>query len=230
MKRTTLNRWHLGLLTAVGLTLISCSTSRSAASAPKTLFNGKDLTGWKAMFDDASVKPESVWWVQDGVLVCKGEPLGCLVTTENYINYKLEVEYRWAPGKKPGNSGIFGRGNGPARGLPRCLETQLHPDSAGDVLGLQGMKVTGDSARVKLIPKHAVAGDINLVGRLVGAERPHGEWNKVEILAQGDRVTVWFNGTKVNEAHGAEVIPGPVGLQSEGGEIHFRNVRITPME
>ncbi len=182
------------------------------------------------MFDDPSVKPESVWWVQDGVLVCKGEPLGCLVTTENYINYKLEVEYRWAPGKKPGNSGIFGRVNGPARGLPRCLETQLHPDNAGDVLGLQGMKVTGDPARVKLISKHAVAGDINLVGRIVGAERPHGEWNKVEILVQGDRVTVWFNGTKVNEAYGAEVIPGPVGLQSEGGEIHFRNVRITPME
>ncbi len=30
------------------------------------------------------------------------------------------------------------------------------------------------------------------------------------------------------QAHGLDVIAGPIGLQSEGGEIHFRNIRLSP--
>jgi len=51
----------------------------------------------------------------------------------------------------------------------------------------------------------------------------------VEILAQGPKYTVWINGRKVNEAEGVDVVAGPVGLQSEGGEIHFRRVTLTPL-
>jgi hypothetical protein len=40
---------------------------------------------------------------------------------------------------------------------------------------------------------------------------------------------VFVNGTKVNEATGATVLPGRIGLQSEGGEIHFRRVELTPL-
>lgn len=179
------------------------------------------------MLDDPSVRPEAVWSVQDGILICKGEPLGCLASAESYSHYRLEVEYRWAPGQTPGNSGIFGRINGRTRALPRCLEVQLKHESAGDVLGLQGMKVDGEPARFKFIANHEVAGDICAVARSAGAEAPAGQWNRVEILVRGDLVKVWFNGKKVNEAYGAEILAGPIGLQSEGGEIHFRNIRMT---
>ena len=39
--------------------------------------------------------------------------------------------------------------------------------------------------------------------------------------------TLKINGELVNKAHGLDVIAGPIGLQSEGGEIHFRNIRIS---
>jgi hypothetical protein len=37
------------------------------------------------------------------------------------------------------------------------------------------------------------------------------------------------NGKKVNEARAATVLPGRIGLQSEGGEIHFRRVELVPL-
>jgi hypothetical protein len=61
---------------------------------------------------------------------------------------------------------------------------------------------------------------------MCGDEKPAGEWNHVLIEVNGPNATVWMNGTKVNEATGIEVIAGPVGLQSEGGQIEFRAVRI----
>jgi hypothetical protein len=51
----------------------------------------------------------------------------------------------------------------------------------------------------------------------------------MEVTVSGPTITVRLNSQKVNEATGAEVAAGPVGLQSEGGEIHFRNVRLTPL-
>jgi hypothetical protein len=227
MKKLLVNRWYPALLAAAGLVFVSCSSTPTAGKTETTtLFNGRDLTGWKSMTDDPNVKPEAIWSVKDGILICRGEPLGCLASAESYTNYRLEVEYRWAPGSNPGNSGIFGRINGKPRALPRCLEVQLKHGSAGDVLGLQGMKVDGEAKRFKFIANHEVAGDVCAVGRIKGAEELAGQWNKVEILVRGDEVKVWFNGTKVNEANGAEIVPGPVALQSEGGEVHFRNVRI----
>jgi hypothetical protein len=231
MKKLLVNRWCPALWAIAGIVLASCSSAPpEGKSASVALFNGRDLTGWKSMTEDPKVKPESIWSVKDGILICRGEPLGCLATEASYTNYRLEVEYRWAPGGTPGNSGLFGRINGQPRALPRCLEVQLKHGNAGDVLGLQGMKVSGPADRFKFIAKHEVAGDICVVGRIKGAEEPAGQWNKVEVLVRADKARVWFNGKKVNEASGVEITAGPVALQSEGGEIHFRNVRITRLK
>jgi hypothetical protein len=51
----------------------------------------------------------------------------------------------------------------------------------------------------------------------------------VKVVVQGNDVRVWFNGRQINEATGAPILAGPVGLQSEGGEVQFRNVRLTPL-
>jgi len=74
-----------------------------------------------------------------------------------------------------------------------------------------------------------------MLGDMVGftkaeaAEKPEGEWNVYEITADGPRIVVLVNGKPVNEAKGALVLPGRIGLQSEGGEIHFRRVELTPI-
>lgn len=210
------------------LALTACnSLEKSPANVPKELFNGRDLKGWTHVLEDPNVPREAVWSVHDGILICKGTPLGVLSTKRAFKNFRLALEYRWAPGTPPGNSGILTRINGPTRALPRCAEVQLMHGNAGDVLGLQGMKVAAGQPRFLEIKNHDVAGDITGVSKAIGAERPAGEWNRVEVLAEGGSYTVWFNGQQVNQANGVEVVAGPLGLQSEGGEIHFRRVALT---
>jgi hypothetical protein len=219
----------LGIVVTL-VTLTACNSTRpSSFTRSVELFNGKDLSGWTHVLAVPNVPRETVWSVRDGILVCKGAPLGVLQTERAFTNFRLVVEYRWAPGLKPGNNGILTRINGPARPVPRCAEVQLQHGNAGDVLGLQGMLVASGQPRYFEVTNHAVAGDIRGVKKTADATRPTGEWNRVEVLAKGDAYTVWMNGTEVNAATGVEVRSGQIGLQSEGGEIHFRRVILTPL-
>ncbi|MEI7732650.1 MAG: DUF1080 domain-containing protein [Verrucomicrobiota bacterium] len=212
--------------------LAGCCSTGSHPSAAIQLFNGKDLVGWKAVSADPNTTLEQVWSVKDGLILCTGTPMGYLHTEQKFTNYRLVVEYRWAPGKEAtnSNSGVFGRINGEPRKLPRCIETQLKHGSAGDLYGFHGMTITRDKDRSIFKPGHEIGGDLRGVKRAVGNEKTPGEWNHVEILAQGGNYTVWFNSKLVNQATGVEIIPGFVGLQSEGGEVHFRKVAITPLD
>jgi hypothetical protein len=60
-------------------------------------------------------------------------------------------------------------------------------------------------------------------------ERPHGEWNEVELIARGDTVRHYVNGKLVNE--GVHPFPdeGKIVFQSEGAELYFRNMVIYPL-
>jgi hypothetical protein len=225
----TLSTFALGTLLASVL-LSGCSTPKSQSGRTTLeLWNGRDFSGWNYLLAEQELPRESVWSARDGLLVCTGTPLGALHTERTFTNFILVVEYRWAPGTTPGNNGILTRINGPARPLPRCLEVQLRHGDAGDILGLQGMNLAADQARYFEVLNHAVAGDVRGVKKQLDAERPPGEWNRVELHARGDTYTVWMNGVQINQARGAEVGGGPIGLQSEGGEIHFRRVALTPL-
>jgi len=227
MKHTLLPLLAAGAL-ALGLT--ACATAPAeSGNGPKEVFNGRNLEGWQHVLADPVVSRDAVWSVRDGVIICRGEPLGVLYTTAVFTNFQLELEYRWGSASQPGNSGILTRINGPIRALPRCAEVQLQHGSAGDVLGLQGMTVAAGQPRFFEIKAHKVAGDIAGVKKLADAERPAGEWNRVEVLAQGGRYTVRVNGQLINQVAGVEVVAGPIGLQSEGGEIQFRRVIVTPL-
>lgn len=225
----TLSCLRLGVC-ALAVAAVSCSTmEREEAGGSMELFNGRDLSGWAAVSGPAEGgggEKASVWNVRDGMIVCRGEPIGYLHTKRAYKDFRMTVEYRWAPGATPGNSGLFSRIDGEPRALPRCVEVQLMHGNAGDVLGLQGRSIASDQPRFFHIAAHPLAGDIDGVRKEVAAEAEAGQWNRVEILAQGDTYTVWLNGVQVNRVTGVEVVSGPVGLQSEGGEIHFREVRI----
>ncbi len=216
------------VLTA-GLLLAGCQCLTSPGKA-KAAFNGRDLTGWTYLLEKPDVKMADVWSVRDGILICKGEPLGYLASQESYTNLRLLVEWRWAPGTKPGNSGVLLRINGQPRPLPRCLEAQLQNGNAGDLLGLQGMGISGDPARLSQIANHAVAGDITIVKKLAALEKPPGEWNRYEIELRDGTLKAWVNGTFANEASGCEILSGPFALQSEGGEIHFRKVEVAALK
>ncbi|NLX23034.1 MAG: DUF1080 domain-containing protein [Phycisphaerae bacterium] len=217
-------------------TLVVCvqltgpSAPQVSAGKAEPLFDGKSLDGWRYYLDDHMVGMEDVWSVRDGLLICKGEPMGYLYTKRAFKNFRLRVEWRWAPGGKPGNSGVLMRINGAPMPLPRSIEAQLMSGNAGDLFGFHGMKLAGDTARFREVEKHNIGGHLRGVGKIQGNEKEPGEWNVYDIHVQGPHIKVWVNEQLVNEATEAEIAPGPIGLQSEGGEVHFRKIVITPLE
>lgn len=212
---------------AGGMALAGTTATAGDAAGTFALFNGKNMEGWTHVLADPAVSRDAVWSVRDGILVCTGTPIGVLYTEKDYTNFRLTVEYRWAPGTKPGNSGIMSRMIRGTGALPRTVEVQLAHGNAGDIMGLHGFPIAGGQPRWAERDSK-VAGRINSVKKLVDAEKPPGEWNHVELEVRDGRYTVRMNGQLVNEAGGVEVLAGPIGLQSEGGEIHFRNVMLTP--
>ena len=167
-----------------------------------------------------------VWSVKDGVIACKGKPMGYICTEKKYENFKLTVEYRWPTGAKPGNSGVFLRISGKPMFLPKCAEAQLLHGSAGDMYGFQNFVIDGKG----LSKNPNAVGGLRALKKVAGNEQEPGEWNKMEITATGENITVVLNGKQVNEATGCDALAGKVGLQSEGGAIEFRNVLLTPLK
>ncbi|MDM7460965.1 MAG: DUF1080 domain-containing protein [bacterium] len=223
----TLWRLGLGLLALCGALLLA-SAERSAPSEAQRveivqLFNGRDLSGWNAYLADPNVKMEDVWRVEDGILICKGEPLGYLYTEKDYKNYILRVEWRWAPDKKPGNSGVLLRVHGAHKIWPRSVEAQLLYTNAGDFWLIDGAPLQTDP---EFIDKNAERHR----WRKKSAEKPAPEWNQYEIIVYKDRILLRVNGELVNEGSGAEEIAGKIALQSEGGEIHFRKVELIVLD
>jgi hypothetical protein len=194
-----------------------------AADETTPLFNGRDLAGWTYHLGKPDVKMEDVWSVKDGVLTCKGDPAGYLLTKkDDYENYVLTLQWRW-PGKG-GNNGVLVHVTEPgALGVwPKCLEVQLGSGDAGDFW------VIGTTIEIEN-PEGRIDGrrHKNLTD---GSEKPLGEWNKMEITCRGHEVTVKVNGKLVNHATKLSQHKGAIALQSEGTPIEFRKIKLTKLE
>ncbi len=217
------------LALTVCVAVVSCTPQATDTKTVDLLAQGLD--GWDAFLEEGK-KKEDVWSLQDGVLVCKGEPLGCLYTKAKYTSFRMELEWRWEG--EPGNNGVLLRINGDPRAIPRCIEAQLKSGSAGDLYGFHDMAIDGAEDRTKRTVDHAtlkdLIGDFTGVTKIKAAENPAGEWNKYAITLSGGDLKVEVNGQLVNEAHDCEVVAGPIGVQSEGGVIHIRNMKVTPTE
>jgi hypothetical protein len=188
---------------------------------PVQLFNGKDLTGWMTHFRDQGVKMEEVWSVKEGgVLHCKGKPVGYIRTEKDYTSFKLRLEWRGMP-DKPGNSGVLLRLQEPDKVWPKSIEAQLHSKNAGDIWNIDNfpMKVAADRTEGRRTKKMHETN-----------EKPLGEWNLYEItLDDKGNLELKVNGLVQNTATECQVIPGKIALQSEGAEIEFRNIELTPI-
>jgi len=142
-------------------------------------------------------------------------------TKEVFENYELTLEWRWAPDGKPGNSGVLVHAGKPReRSIwPKSIEVQLAHESAGDfwLIG-ETITVDGREAIGRRIPNGGTA-----------AEKPVGEWNELRVRCEGGRITVYVNGVLMNEGRDASATRGAICLQSEGVEVHFRNIRLAPI-
>ncbi len=188
---------------------------------PRELLDGKTLDGWTFFLEDPKAKMEDVWSVKDGVVHCKGHPIGYLRTTEDFTDYVCTVEWRFDPALGAGNSGVLLRMTGADKVWPKSVESQLNSGDAGDIWNIDEVSMQVDPSRtqgrrtVKLQPS---------------SEKPLGEWNRYVITLDGGELTLEVNGVKQNEAHWVERVPGKICLQSEGAPIEFRKVEIVPIE
>jgi hypothetical protein len=188
------------------------------------MFNGKDFTGWRK-FVAGNADPDKTWTVRDGAIVCAGRPNGYLITDKEYGDFVLRVQWRWgeAPARGGRNSGVFVWVSGPDKIWPKGVEAQLFSGSAGDIWLVDNFKLHVDPARQDpRTPRHFYRTDKD--NKTI--EKPVGEWNQYEITCKGGTIKLVVNGHSENEGTMAESSKGKILLQSEGSEIHFRNVEL----
>ena len=207
------------MIRLVFLSLLPCIV---LAAEPVALFNGKNLEGWTFDVIDPEVKPDAIWSVADGVLICKGRPPGVMRTEKEYSNYEITVEWRWPQGGKPGNSGLLVHASKPRERFiwPKSLEVQLASSNAGDFWMIGETVTVADSTQI----------DRRWMKLSASSEKPPGEWNTMKVRCKNDTITVWVNGVLMNEGTGLTATKGAICLQSEGAEIHFRKVELTSLE
>lgn len=210
----------------------SCAAPQREA---ESLFNGKDLTGWDVDVPaaDSNVRLRSPFEVRNGMLVSLGEPRGHLLSDSSYRDYRLEIEYRFAAA--PGNAGVLVHASTP-RALygmfPRSIEVQMESGNAGDFWCIVEDIRVPDMERRRGPPAEwgITEGKARRIINLTDAsEKPVGEWNSMVIEAVGRAIRVWVNGTLVNDGSDATADRGRIALQSEGSEVEFRKLSLTPI-
>jgi hypothetical protein len=168
------------------------------ADSGQPLFDGKSLNGWQSV-GDAS------WRVIDGTIRTDGEKRGFLMTEREFADFQLHVEYK-SPAAT--NSGIF-------------LRTQLDPkDPMNDCYELNIAPADTPFPTGSFVERKRCSQAANVPAR-------PGQWHSLDAAAEGGRFTVHIDGNLVNQYVDPEaIVRGRIGLQSNSGEVAFRNIRI----
>ncbi len=157
------------------------------------------------------------WTAQDGELVNDGHGV-YLTTDKSYGDYELLIEYKTVP---EADSGIYLKSN-PQVQIWNHEDTNLAP---GQDKGSGGLWNNSPGAPGK---------DPSEI-----ADRPFGQWNEFRILQVGSRTSVWLNGKHIVDHAIMEnywdrqtpiVSEGPIQLQTHGGEIRWRNIRVREIQ
>ena len=184
----------------------------TAAQAPAeggwvSLFNGKDLTGWKK-------NGEEKWVVEQGTILCEStaNKYGYLTTEKTYRDFTLRLKFK---GEAAGNSGVF------LHSRILGIDPQHGPD-------IEGMQVEVDPN----VGKHT-GGLYESGGRgwvaMPTAEGEQvlkpGEWNDLEVSVHGAHIVTQLNATKIVDFTDSspQFADGVIGLQIHtGGGVKMR--------
>jgi len=184
------------------------------------LFNGKDLAGWVPVQTGPST-----WTVKDNMIICNGVPTGVMRTAKQYENFILELEYMHV--KPGGNAGLFVWSDAiTARGQPftRSVEIQVldghetaNYTSHGDIFPIHGARMKPDRPHpagwARCLPSEKRA-------------NPAGQWNHYRVTAKDGTVKLAVNGKEVSGGYDISPRKGYICLESEGGIVHWKNIRI----
>ena len=175
-----------------------------------SLFNGKDLTGWK-------IYGTEKWYVEDGLLICESGPdkeYGYLGTERTFKDFELTVEFKQ---EADGNSGIFFRSS-----IEGTVITGWQAEVAPPGHNTGGIYESyGRGWLIKPDPEKDKALKM-------------GDWNTMTVKAVGDKVTTWLNGQQMIEIVDEKIgsAEGSIALQIHSGggiKVLWRNIRITEL-
>lgn len=225
----------LALLTG----LILCA---AIAWAQESLFQFGQEMGLESLVPGETVAGTAVQWIQVNTeddtwkvkgeeLICTGHPIGVIRSAKRYDNFLLHIE--WKHMEAGGNSGTFVWSDaepGENR-LPNGVEVQM--------LELDWVKLNTRDGKVP--PEAYVSGELFGVGGVeTVADNPRGnrsksiemrckgkgEWNNYDVVCVDGTIKLSINGKFVNGISKSTKREGYICLESEGAEIHFRNIRI----
>jgi hypothetical protein len=172
-----------------------------------------------SQFALVKIGPETIT-IHDGEVRLSGKPNGYFATKASFKNYVLRFDWMYerpeglkADASFRGNSGLLLHIGEPHKVWPAAIEVQLMNADAGNTFGIPPAKFQGKKdaeAQKKAI-------------------KPVGQWNAVEVVCKEGAIVATINGVEVARGTGANPDQGPIGWQSEGAAIRFRNLAIQPL-
>jgi hypothetical protein len=187
------------------------------------------------------------------ILHITGEVYGALSTRKSYSNYYLTMDFKWGDRKwiprldAKRDSGIlyhcYGEHGAFWNVWKSCIEYQVQETDLGDLHELSGPNcksryTTLEPKKHTFDPKGA-SGWAEWNGHLSAShepDRPHGEWNHLEVYVLGDTAIHLANGivvlaiTDAVDGKGKPLTSGQLQLQSEAAECYYKNIQISPIQ
>ncbi len=187
--------------------LVASALLARAQNPVESLFNGKNLDGWK-------IYGTEKWMVEDGLLVCESGPdkqYGYLATEKWYDNFVLELEFKQ---EANGNSGVFFRSTIDGTKI-KGWQVEVAPPNH-DTGGIYESYGRG---WLHQIPDEQ-EGFLKM-----------GDWNKMKIQVVGKRVMTWLNGHLMTDLTDDKIGEGKgsIALQIHDGggiKVSWRNIAI----
>jgi HEAT repeat protein len=200
-----------------------------------SLFNGKDLTGWKGLVENpiarAKMTPAQLakaqtkadeqmrkdWIVENGLLAFVGKGFDNLCTEKQYGDFEMYVDWMLDPAGPEADAGVY------LRGTPQVQIWDTARTNVGAQVGSGGL----------------YNNRVHRSTPLKVADNKLGEWNTLYIKMIGDRVTVRLNGELVvddiileNYWDRAQPVPAieQLELQAHGSKVYYRNIYVNELE
>lgn len=198
----------------VGFCLLLTAAAAFGGDGWSPLFNGKDLSGWRAHGNEK-------WVVENGAILGEAatDKYGYLVTEKTYRDFELRLKFKC---DAPGNYGVFirSRVKGEGKWGPDIEGLQVEIDPARDTAGIY------ESAGREWLAKPTADAQ--------RAMKPY-EWNDLEITVRGSRIVTRLNGAGMVDFDDAapRFHDGVIGLQLHSGggvKIHFKEIHIKVLD
>lgn len=219
------------------LSLLANTSTLSAQTKPIQFGEERSLEHGKKKaisWINVNTEPET-WRKEKDLLICSGKPIGVMRSEKPYENFILQVE--WKHMEAGGNSGVFVWSDakpGEQNRLPGGVEVQMleldwvnqnlqGAEKApvayvhGELFGVGGVETVPDNPRGERSK--------SIENRCKGK----GEWNTYEVVCVDGTIKLSVNGKFVNGISKSTVKKGYLCLESEGAEIHFRNLKVTEL-